>query len=605
MRFCDALSISVRRLSPANYYCLMITHDRPADTSQRGEVDSSDRATVRRPLMGRLLGVAITSAIALGIAIRAFHILSADFPLNDGGLFYTMIEELERAHYHLPTFTAYNIAGIPYAYPPFGFYVSALVDQLTPLTLIDVFRLIPLVLSSLVMVAFFLLARSLLGMNWALVGALVAFALQPSGFAWLLMGGGVTRCWGFLFVLLSLHQAHRLYTTENSWFIITTGLCVGLTALSHMASLLFLAFSQLLFLITYGRHRRGLLSALLVGMVAIVVASPWVATVVATHGWTPFIAAKAAGQSIFSSDAEMRRSVVAGLARFGVGSAMGGSTGEPLFPLIGVLALLGVLRSLSPPRLLLPLWWLLILLFEPRTAYHPAVPVAMLAGIGMTEVLLPVLVRPSGGSHAPAFARRDIGDETIRPPAMRPAAIQWKLSIVIGLFLTYSIGSALVKDPSLPSSVRYLVALSPEERSAMQWVTETTPETSRFLVVPENAWSGWYIDKTTEWFPALTGRVSLATVQGYEWMPENAFVRRKKRFVQLVQCVSSTADCLEDWAQQQGEAFTHIYIPQPPYPQKDAWLLCCRLLIQSLKANPRYLVLYEKPGAVIISRRPD
>src|SRR3954468_24754441 len=140
--------------------------------------------------------VALALAVALGIAVRAYHVLSQDFPLNDGGLFFAMVRDLQAAHYHLPAFTSYNDAGIPYGYSPLGFYLAGLLDDLTPLTLIDLFRWLPLTVSALTVVAFAWLARGLLSSRAAVVVSVLAFSLVPRSFIWMLMGGGLTRSLG-------------------------------------------------------------------------------------------------------------------------------------------------------------------------------------------------------------------------------------------------------------------------------------------------------------------------------------------------------------------------------------------------------------------------
>src|SRR5688500_11852834 len=90
-------------------------------------------------------GVACAAAIVLGCVIRARPVMVADFPLNDGGLFYLMTDELRGAGYRLPAFTEYNAARIPFAYPPFGFYAAAALADVTSLDLVQVVRLLPLV----------------------------------------------------------------------------------------------------------------------------------------------------------------------------------------------------------------------------------------------------------------------------------------------------------------------------------------------------------------------------------------------------------------------------------------------------------------------------
>jgi len=97
------------------------------------------------PSQARPYRQALIAAVLLGAAVRTYHVLSHGFPLNDGGLFFSMVRDLQAAHYRLPAFTSYNDAGIPYAYSPLGFYLAALVNDWTPLSLVDVFRWLPLV----------------------------------------------------------------------------------------------------------------------------------------------------------------------------------------------------------------------------------------------------------------------------------------------------------------------------------------------------------------------------------------------------------------------------------------------------------------------------
>ncbi|MBW3630096.1 MAG: hypothetical protein KY464_12455 [Gemmatimonadetes bacterium] len=68
----------------------------------------------------------------------------------------------------------------------------------------------------------------------------------------------------------------------------------------------------------------------------------------------------------------------------------------------------------------------------------------------------------------------------------------------------------------------------------MRWIAQTTSASSRFLVITGNGWepftawawgikTGWQDDRVSEWFPVLAERVSVATPQAYEWLPDNAF----------------------------------------------------------------------------------
>ena len=68
-------------------------------------------------------------AVLLGGWVRFYPPILAGFPINDGGMFDVMIQELRANAYKLPAITSYNFSGIPYAYPPLGFYLVALVSQ--------------------------------------------------------------------------------------------------------------------------------------------------------------------------------------------------------------------------------------------------------------------------------------------------------------------------------------------------------------------------------------------------------------------------------------------------------------------------------------------
>jgi hypothetical protein len=553
-----------------------------------------------QPYAKRLYIVAVILAISLGIVVRAIYVLPAEFPLNDGGMFYTMVQDLQHAGYRLPAFTTYNDAEIPFGYSPFGFYVAGIFEDLTPFDLLDIMRWAPFIVSGLSIVAFYRLASSLLADMAALTAATFAFALLPSSFVWLIMGGGIARSWGFLFAILAVHQVYLLYTCRTNWRIVTTAFWVGLTALSHLGTVSFLTYTLIIFFLIYGRNTYSLISTVLVAIGALVLTAPWWAMVVLTHGWEPFLAAMSSGSSVFSSDPEPRHAVIRYLVQLGVG---GGMTYEPFFPLIGVLGLFGILASLTPNRIVLPIWWLSILVLEYRApATFGSIPTAMLAGICIVDVIIPLLIR--GFERVNEGGHRLIADcpDSGRGPLLRHA--KWSIVLILSAMACYASASTVVKHPSVRTQMRFLETLSREERLAMQWVSSATPEGSRFLVLPEHEWSFWASDKTAEWFPALATRTDIATVQGSEWkLGQTSFYQRKEQWKLLLPCVSTTPSCFENWAKDFGLTFTHVYISQAAYSKDDSYRLCCKHLIRWLKEDPHYTVIYEKPGAIIFSRQ--
>jgi hypothetical protein len=524
----------------------------------------------RTRVQGSGYWVALGLAIALGIAVRAFHVLSHDFPLNDGGLFFAMVRDLQAADYHLPAFTSYNVAAIPFGYSPLGFYLAGLLDDLTPLTLLDVFRWLPLTVTALIVIAFAWLAHALLASRTAAVVAVVAFGLLPRSFIWMLMGGGLTRSLGFLFALVTLRFLYAFYTERRWKYVPLISLAAGLTLLSHLGTAPFTGFSAVLFLLAYGRHRHAVFGSAVAAAGAALLSAPWWYTVVQMHGIEPFLAAGASGGSIFG--ALRLQDMIHTLALFGVGTA------ESVLAVVGMLGVLGFLLALSRGDWLLPAWWISIVLLDARHgSTFSMVPVALLAGVGVTHLLLPAL--------------RQIPVPTLR---RTPGRAAWPASVVLGLLLAFATASAFVRNPAKPGGLTDLGGLSWQERAAITWVERETSPDARFLIISGTAWE---IDRNSEWLPVLANRKSVATVQGYEWRAVGEFAKKKREYVNLQGCAAWTSQCLQDWARSTGVGFTHVYIPKSPDRP------CCQLLRYSLDRDPAYRLIYDGPGAALFVRR--
>jgi hypothetical protein len=142
-----------------------------------------------------------------------------------------------------------------------------------------------------------------------------------------------------------------------------------------------------------------------------------------------------------------------------------------------------------------------------------------------------------------------------------------------------------------------MTALTRADRDAMRWVARQTPASSRFVVITGR--SPWAVDKVGEWFPALTGRVSLGTVQGREWLPD--FAKRVKENDQELQarCRQADGGCLREWASATGRPFTHVFVSKSTLPPE----LCCERLASALRNDASYRVVYDGPGALIAARR--
>ena len=239
--------------------------------------------------------VVLILALQFGTFARLSYVFSADFPLNDGGLFYTMTQDLVRSGYALPQYTNYNGLRIPFAYPPLPFYVAAILTGLGKMPLLQVLRFVPALWSILTIPAFYWLSRTVLKSRFQAGVAVLAFALIPRSFLWLIMGGGLTRAPGILFAILMLREAYLLYARHDRQRVWTTALFGGLTVLSHPAGAWFAAFSAALLFLLYGRDREGVVHSLLVALGVLGVSAPWWGTILTRYGASPLFAASETG----------------------------------------------------------------------------------------------------------------------------------------------------------------------------------------------------------------------------------------------------------------------------------------------------------------------
>ncbi len=93
------------------------------------------------------------------------------------------------------------------------------------------------------------------------------------------------------------------------------------------------------------------------------------------------------------------------------------STSEPYLPLIAVLGVVGLLSSVQHRLLVLPAWWAATILLDVRAfPTFTTIPVAMLAGMAVSDVVLPMLDR----------GRHELGADRRRPVLERCGRREWR-----------------------------------------------------------------------------------------------------------------------------------------------------------------------------------
>jgi hypothetical protein len=497
-------------------------------------------------------------AILLGGIVRFMPVAMAGFPVNDGGMFYVMVEELKANHFLLPAFTQYNLADIPYAYSPFGFYATALISSLFRFPTLDVVRWLPPSVSTLSLLAFYLLAHEILGSRLQAALATIFYGLVPDSFGWAIMGGGITRSFGLAFLFLTIAFANRLFARTSGLHAALTAVFGALAFLSHPETGLQAAAACILLWLFRGRSRQTLLWSGTVALGVVALTGPWWGTVLANHGLAPF---QSALQT--SDDGAFH---LAKLLTLQLG-------GGVFFNLTVALGLAGLLAVLARKEFLLPVWLVMPFFLDPRGAGGMAlVPLSILAAYGFDELLTPALLSLRG-HEGPWLADRFVS------LAM--------FGIAFYLFFSSAVfGLDLVR-----------MSLSAADRETIAWVEANIPPRSDFLLLTGEQYS--MKDPFQEWFPALTGQHSQTTLQGAEWTLGSNFFPFYGELVALQHCAD--LDCIEAWGEGTGLEHQYLLIKVFPGGSSSPLKASLDLLLNSVQESGQYRLVYETENAVIFA----
>ncbi|MCC6237398.1 MAG: hypothetical protein IT299_07475 [Dehalococcoidia bacterium] len=501
-------------------------------------------------------------AIALGAVIRIGWAVSTDFPRLDGGLFYLMIRDLQLNGFRLPAFASYDGGQIPFAYPPLAFYEVGFLSSITGIPVLDFLWLQPAIVCALAVAAFAWLAHSVTSEPRVAWLSTAAFASLPGTYAWQAAGGGLTRSLGCLFAMLLLATLARYYQTYRVRYLAGAMLAGGLLLLSHTDWSLFGAHGSLALLLTLGRTRRATVASMAAGLASVLVAAVWWVPVVQQHGFEVFGAVLDGSTQVFVPGGVVVRLFIP-------------IWGGELFPVFSAFAVFGIYHSLRRREYFAPLVLAAVFTIQIRGEHQmSAVPVALLAGLGMAE----------------AWRRFEAsrGAMSVGVLSRMPTSVLFTGFVLVGAFL----------GVQAPVVAGLAAALSAPQRQAMEWARESTPPESTFLVMHAQAW-----EPGLEWFPALSERRSVTTVPGYEWVA-GAYYPRWLANREAGRCLKQDADsaqCIEEWFvrwRRPDYVFVFKEVPRPSLRED-----CCAVLAEELRGRSGYTPVYENDEVVIFDLR--
>lgn len=434
------------------------------------------------------LAIAIPLIIATAaLFMRLYVPLSVDFPLNDGGLFYRMILDLEANGLVPPRHTSYNLSSIPFAYPPLGLYAAAMAQRVTAIDLLDILRVLPPLLACVCLIPAWKIICRLQSNPVTRVYSFAFYALSYQTYEWAIMGGGITRAPGMLFALIAILLLLRCSESGKFRDALGCGVSCGLTILSHPnASLLLLA--SFAALIVFHKARPTFRACVLIAFSAGLVFLPWLASLIDRGLLGTFAEAAATGNFEAASMFRLIEVLFIGFPAHAV--------------VMNVLALLGILRSLLMRHWYALAWFTLVYLTPRLSSFYTMLPLALLAGYGGLTLHEFITAR--------SRVENQSGDsDSIARTALAPTRILF--AVVVASLLSNSV----VKTVHLGTTILTKRMVAEYSKLALE-----TSESSQFIVVTNGNVHHHHL---TEWFPAFSQRRSLLTPEGMEWVDARRF----------------------------------------------------------------------------------
>lgn len=496
------------------------------------------------------------TALLFGAVVRFVPATSNGFPLNDGGMFYTMIRNLQANHYILPQFTSYNFVDIPFAYPPLGFYIAASLSDLLHVPVLQTLLWLPALVNTLAIFFFYQFARQLLPSRTSASLAALLYALSSRAFLWQVMGGGITRSFGMLFLILMLWQAIQLFRKYSHKKLALTILFGACTVLSHPQTALHAVLGGALIFLFYGRNKRGIISALLVGLGVALLTAPWWGTVLLRYGFAPLLSAGQTSQRT--------------LAFYLIVLNLHSPTNYLVLPFL-LFFYIGLWLSLKRRDFFFITWIVLAYLIDTRGGDGVALLAeSILAGAGLLQLSAWI-------SHS---------------DSNQPEGVMMKRASQVLVFGTafYLILAASISDFQLVNT-----SLKPADIKMIEWVNSNVKDGQTFLLLTGREFS--MSDPMQEWFPALTKQHSATTLQGLEWTLAERFFPWYEQLVKFQHCADVA--CISQWSASNNVRYDYLIVTISPKEDESDFGKSLRSLALSTRSSASYTLVYESETALV------
>jgi len=470
-------------------------------------------------------------------------------PTGYGGLFGLMSEEILAGRFALPVDVAnYGPGGIPFAYPPIGLYLAALVQHLAHVSYLDYARWGPAFLSVVFVVAFYWLGRATLHNRGAALAAAVLVAAAGEVFGNQATASGVVRSVAGVWTAGACALAELAYRAERrrAALVIGAGVLFGLLLATHLSYAVVGALGILAMGTLRGRKSwwRNALTGAGILSIGVLVSSPWWGTVWARHGAEVFVSAlQTHGNTGVLS--HINEGLLAVLKLAGGWILNLGVRWSPA-PLVG-LALLGLGFAIVKGRWALVGWFAAVLLFTGEPDRYLAMIGSLMAG--------------------------DLIAEVVRPRIQQsPTEQQWP-NARLGQWAAAGLILSVVWWQGFKIARSVEPVLTNDDLDLGAWFQDKTPQSAAYLFISSQ-------HDLSEWMPFLLRRTPATAPWGSEWI--GRYSVESRRFDRLGECADAQSwVCVTAFLQDEGLSPDYLVVPSAMDP-----------LVSELEADPAWVAGY-------------
>ncbi|MEY2816894.1 MAG: hypothetical protein RL275_357 [Chloroflexota bacterium] len=217
-----------------------------------------------------------------------YNAVRFELPMGFSGMFALMSEQISSNDFRLPESTPfYGPGGIPFAYPPLGFYVMAMVTRLLDVSSITYLRFVPPFFSLLALIPVFFLVERITRSFWAGVFSTLFVLFSPTLYYNHTWSAGMVRGLAFFLMFSGFYSFYRAHKEGNRFFAIMAGVFLGMTSMTHLFYGLFFALWIAGWWV-FEFNKATWKNILFTGGSALLVSVPWLYVMITRYGFDIF-----------------------------------------------------------------------------------------------------------------------------------------------------------------------------------------------------------------------------------------------------------------------------------------------------------------------------